>query len=185
MDRAFRGSESWPQRAAMGSMVAHAYPHIADAIALLARYYAPMGIGVDKGGNSLAVIQELTTLNKFRDLDLGQTLHGYDFGGMVTIAVNNDGQPLKKRTKEYMTSLINRGLQRHELLLPDKDVEIDDQFTTHTYTLANGKVIYSKGNDHIVDAVRCAMLVRDQERLDAVEVIVPMVTPVATDPIFW
>ena len=162
-----------------------AYPHIADAIALLARYYAPMGIGVDKGGNGLAVVQELTTLNKFRDLDLGQALHGYDFGGMVTIAVNNSGQPLKKRTKEYMTSLINRGFQRHELLLPDKDVEIDDQFTTHTYTLANGKVIYSKGNDHIVDAVRCAMLVRDQERLDAVEVIVPMVTPVATDPIFW
>jgi hypothetical protein len=162
-----------------------AYPHIAEVIALLERYYAPMGIGVDKGGNGLAVIQELTTLDKFRELDLQGKLHGYDFGGMVTIALNSSGQPLKKRAKEYMTSLINRGFQRRELLLPEQDIEIEDQFTTHTYTLANGKVIYSKGNDHVVDAVRCAMLVRDQERLDEIHEVTPDVYPVLTEPIFW
>ena len=26
--------------------------------------------------------------------------------------------------------------------------------TTHTYTLHDGRVVYSKGNDHIIDAVR-------------------------------
>ena len=161
-----------------------AYPHIAIVIGLLERYFSPMGIGVDKGGNGLAVVQELTTLDKFRALNLESKVHGYDFGGMVTIA-EKDGLPLKKRAKEYMTSLINRALQRGELLLPEGDVEIEDQFTTHTYTLVNGNVIYSKGNDHIVDAVRCAMLVRDQQRIDDIEVIVPTVTPVLTDPIFW
>ena len=162
-----------------------AYPHIAQVLALLEHYYAPMGIGVDQGGNGLAVVQELTALDKYRELQLDRKLHGYDFGGMVTVAVRDDGRLLKKRTKEYMTSLINRGLQRRELLLPSNDLEIEDQFTTHTYTLANGKVIYSKGNDHIVDAVRCAMLVRDQERLDEVQVITPRVHPVMTDPVFW
>jgi hypothetical protein len=161
-----------------------AYPHIADVIGLLERSYAPMGIGVDRGGNGLAVVQELTTLDKFKELDLEQKLHGYDFGGSVTIAVK-DGQPLKKRAKEYMTSLINRALQRRELVLPANDIEIEDQFTTHTYTLVNGKVIYSKGNDHIVDAVRCAMLVRDQERLDGLQEVTPTVYPRLTDPIFW
>jgi len=143
-----------------------------------------MGIGVDNGGNGMAVVQELTTLDKFRTLDLGPKLHGYDFGGMVTIA-EKDGRPLKKRAKEYMTSLINRALQRRELLLPNKDFEVEDQFTTHTYTLVNNNVIYSKGNDHIVDAVRCAMLARDQQRLDQIDEIVPAVMPVLTDPIFW
>ena len=161
-----------------------AYPHIADVIGLLERYYSPMGIGVDRGGNGLAVVQELTTLDKFRPLNLEQKLRGYDFGGAITIA-ERDGQPLKKRAKEYMTSLINRGFQRRELLLPAEDIEIEDQFTTHTYTLVNGNVIYSKGNDHIVDAVRCAVLVRDQQRLDQIEEIVPTVMPVLTDPIFW
>ena len=110
-------------------------------------------------------------------------LHGYDFGGSVTIALQ-EGEPLKKRAKEYMTSLINRGFQRRELLLPEEDIEIEDQFTTHTYTLVNGKVIYSKGNDHVVDAVRCAVLVRDEERLDGMTEVVPRLHPLLTDPIF-
>ena len=133
---------------------------------------------------TLAVVQELTTLDKFTILGLADKLHGYDFGGSTTIA-ERDGQPLKKRTKEYMTSLINRRFQRRELLLPIDDIEIEDEFTTHTYTLSNGRIVYSKGNDHIVDAVRCAVLVRAQERLDKLREIIPMVTPVATDPIFW
>ena len=161
-----------------------AYPHIAEVIAMLDGYYAPMGIGVDQGGNGLAVVQELTTLDKYRELELDAKLHGYDFGGMVTIGLK-DGLPLKKRTKEYMTSLINRGFQRKELLLPVDDIEIEDEFTTHTYTLSRGRVIYSKGNDHVVDAVRCAMLVRDQERLDGLHEVTPTVYPRLTDPIFW
>lgn len=160
-----------------------AYPHIAEALALLERYYAPAGIGVDRGGNGLAVVQELTTLDKYRPLDLEKRLHGYDFGGTVTIAVKDD-KPLKKRVKEYMTSLVNRTFQRRELLLPVDDVEVEDQFTTHTYTLANGNVVYSKGNDHIVDAVRCALLARDQGRLDRLTQETPDVIPVVTAPVF-
>ena len=38
--------------------------------------------------------------------------------------------------------------------------------TADRYTLHDGRVVYSKGNDHIIDAVRCAMLVREQGRLD-------------------
>ena len=45
---------------------------------------------------------------------------------------------------------------------------MEDQFTTHTYTLRDGKIVYSKGNDHIVDAVRCAMLAREEGNLDPV-----------------
>ena len=160
-----------------------AYPHISVVIALLDRCYGPMGIGVDRGGNSLAVVQELTTLDKFRCQDMEKRLHGYDFGGSVTVALK-DGEPLKKRAKEYMTSLVNRAFQRRELLLPVDDIEIEDEFTTHTYTLSNGNVVYSKGNDHVVDAVRCAMLVRDQERLDQLTEVVPCLIPLMTDPVF-
>ncbi len=47
-------------------------------------------------------------------------------------------------------------------------LEIKDQFTTHTYTLHYGRVVYSKGNEHIIDAVCCAMLVREQGYLNQV-----------------
>lgn len=159
------------------------YPHIAQVVSLLERYFTPVAIGIDNGGNGLAVVQELLTLDKYKPLQLEGRLRGYDFGGMTTLAVW-DGREIRKRTKELMTSLINGALQRRQIVLPTDDSEIEDQFTTHTYTLSNGSVIYSKGNDHIVDAVRCAMLAHEQGRLDAVTEETVCIMPVLTDPVF-
>ena len=161
----------------------NAYPHIAQTLGLLDRYYAATGIGVDNGGNGLAVVQELLTLDKYRDLQLDGRLRGYDFGGMTTLAVR-DGKEVRKRTKEFMTSLINGALQRRQVVFPVEDLEIEDQFTTHTYTLHDGRVVYAKGNDHIVDAVRCALLAREQANLDQVREETISLVPVMTDPVF-
>ena len=160
-----------------------AYPHIAQIIALLERYYTPAGIGVDNGGNGLSVVQELFTLDKYKGLELEGRLKGYDFGGMTRLAVR-DGKEVKKRTKELMTSLINGAMQRKQIILPSEDLEVEDQFTTHTYTLRDGKVIYSKGNDHIIDAVRCAMLVREEGNLDPIGEEMVSLKPVLTNPVF-
>ena len=159
------------------------YPHIAQILALLERYYTPAGIGVDNGGNGMAVVQELLTLNKYKELDLEGRLKGYEFGGMSQLSLR-DGKEIKKRTKELMTSLINGALQRKQIVFPSEDLEVEDQFTTHTYTLRDGKIIYSKGNDHIIDAVRCAMLIREEGNLDPLdcEIVFPM--PVFTEPVF-
>jgi hypothetical protein len=160
-----------------------AYPHIAQTLALLERYYTPTGIGVDNGGNGLAVVQELLTLDKYKELGLEGRLKGYDFGGMTRLAVR-DGREVKKRTKELMTSLINGALQRKQLVLPAEDMDIEEQFTTHTYTLRDGRVVYSKGNDHIIDAVRCALLIREEQNLDQGGEEVVSLKPVLTDPVF-
>jgi hypothetical protein len=160
-----------------------AYPHIGQVFALLERYFTPVRIGVDNGGNGLAVVQELLTLDKYRDLGLDGRLVAYDFGGMTTLAVR-DGRDVKKRTKELMTSLINGALQRRTLAFPQDDGEIEDQFTTQTYTLSNGNVIYSKGNDHILDAVRCAILAREQGRLDEVREETVSLAPLLTNAVF-
>ena len=48
------------------------------------------------------------------------------------------------------------------IVFPNSDPEIADQFLTQTYSLSNGCVTYSKGNDHIVDATRCMVLSRDK-----------------------
>jgi hypothetical protein len=131
----------------------------------------------------MAVVQELLTLDKYKPLQLDGRLRGFDFGGVTTLAVR-DGQAVKKRTKELMTSLINGALQRRQLVFPAEDADIEDQFTTHTYTLQNGNIVYSKGNDHIIDAVRCAVLSREQRSLDAVGAETVSVVPVLTDPVF-
>jgi hypothetical protein len=159
------------------------YPHIAQTIALLERYFTPAGIGVDNGGNGLSVVQELLTLDKYKELQLEERLKGFDFGGMTRLTLR-DGKEIKKRTKELMTSLINGALQRKQLIFPADDLEIEDQFTTHTYTLRDGKIIYSKGNDHVIDAVRCAMLIRELGDMESTAEETVFLKPVLTAPIF-
>jgi hypothetical protein len=83
-----------------------------------------------------------------------------------------------------LTSLINGAIQRKQLIFPAEDLEIEDQFTTHTYTLRDGKIIYFKGNDHVIDAVRCAMLVREEGNLDPIGEETVSLKPVFTDPVF-
>jgi len=160
-----------------------AYPHIAQVIGLLDRYINPAGVGVDAGGNGLSVVQELTALDKYRDLNLEPRIKAYNFGSAVVIG-EKDGKKVKKKCKEYMTSLINKGLQQRRLILPVSDVAIESQFTTHTYSMKTGQVIYSKGNDHIIDAVRCAMMIREQESLDEITGMGEFPLPVMTAPIF-
>lgn len=63
------------------------YPHISQVISLLECYFTPVGIGIDNGGNGLAVVQELLTLDKYKQLQLQGRLRGYDFGGMTTLDV--------------------------------------------------------------------------------------------------
>lgn len=160
------------------------YPYIAQTIALLDRFYSFAAAGIDNGGNGLAVVQELLTMDKYKGLQLEGRLRGYDFGGVTTLSVDRDGKEVRKRTKELMTSLINGALQRRQLVFPDSDSEIEDQFLTHTYTLQNGYVVYSKGNDHIIDAVRCAMLAQEQGRLDGCREETAFVVPSLTDAVF-
>lgn len=82
-----------------------------------------------------------------------------------------------------MTSLISGALQRRELILPEGDQGIADQFTTYTDTLSGGNVIDSKGNDRLIGAGRCALLVREQGRLDPIREETASLMPVLTNPV--
>jgi hypothetical protein len=162
------------------------YPVISEVIALLDWTYSPAGIGVDRGGNGMSVVQELLGLDKYRERYLAGRLVGYDFGGAITVGEDEHGRPIRKRIKEHMTALINEALHAKRLGLPAQDHEVEDQLCTQTYVLTDHGVVYSKGNDHIVDALRCALLRRAQERgegYEAVELVVSL-APVSTKPIF-
>jgi hypothetical protein len=161
-------------------------PHISACLGLIDRYYNPAGIGLDNGGNGLSVVQELISLDKYRPLGLKDRLQGFNFGSSISVYLEN-GKEMKKPAKEFMTSLITGSLQRRQLVLPITDLDIESQFTTHTYTLQNGRVKYSKGNDHIIDAVRCALLIREQmqEGSGLEQPTVEFVIPLITDPLPW
>jgi len=92
--------------------------------------------------------------------------HGYSsryFPVPRIIGEDEAGLPIKRRTKEHMTLLINRQLNARKIKIPISDKEVEDQLCTHTYTLGQKGIIYKKGHDHIVDAIRCMMLARSME----------------------
>ena len=97
------------------------------------------------------------------------------------------GEPQKQSTKEYMTQLLLGAFQDRAILLPKQDADIEAEFVTHTYSFNQaGRVIYSKGGDHIIDSARCAFLARDRtlnpKGKTRIRKNYPM--PVFTDPIF-
>ena len=153
---------------------------------MIDRYYDPAGLGIDNGGNGVSIVQELTSLDKYRPLGLKSRLRGFDFGSSISVYQEENGRDVKKPTKEFMTSLIKKSLQKRELVFPVTDLEIESQFTTQTYSLNTGKIQYSKGNDHIIDAIRCLMLVRNrlQEEDPLGSSNIEFVMPLMTDPIF-
>jgi len=112
-----------------------AYPVISEIIALIDRLYSPQGIGVDRGGNGMSVVQELLGLDKYKDLYLNGRLVGYDFGGSIAVGEDKTGKPIKKRIKEHMTALINEALNARKLKLPKSDTEIEDHLCTFSACL--------------------------------------------------
>jgi hypothetical protein len=162
------------------------YPAISEMIALIDAVYAPVGLAIDRGGNGTAVEQELLQLDKYALRGFAGRLTGVDFGGSTIVGEDEAGQPIRRRTKEHMTLLINRQLNARKLRLPETDKEIEDQLCTHSYTLSQRGIIYGKGYDHIVDAMRCAMLARSLE-LDPqymTEIEIPDLIFVPTGPNF-
>ena len=162
------------------------YPWLSELIFTLDLFFEFKGVGIDNGGNGLAVAQELASLEKFKARGLGDRLKGFDFGGLTVVGYGEDGKAVKKQTKEYMTSLINGSMQRRDIAFATADRQLEEQFATQTYTMANGRVTYSKGRDHIIDAVRCMALVRERTEFEkqGTKFIEVFVAPMATNPIF-
>ena len=141
------------------------YPVIAMIIAELDRAYHPETLGLDAGNNGLAVYQELTQSDEYTDCALHARLHGFMFGASVLVGykLDSDGDenldaPIKRPIKEFSTDLLNDRLRERRIHLPDSDTEFEDQLIGQTYSVGSSRIVYSKGNDHINDALRTMVL---------------------------
>lgn len=168
------------------------YTYQAALIAILDDHFDFAGLGLDAGSNGLAVEHILTTEDRYTGHQFTYRLETYDFGGSLTTGYDPQGRPKTQRTKEYMTSLINGRLAARTMLFPAGEVDPDweDQFCTQTYSQnQGGRLIYSKGNDHIIDSTRCAVLRKERELLkqlvdDGSTSDAEFVMPLVTDNVF-
>jgi len=124
------------------------------AIEILNNRFSFRGIGIDNGSNGMAVCHNLLALgDRWTSI-----VQGYDFGSRILVGYDAFEQEDRRPAKRFMTQLIEQRLREKTLALPQL-TERDEQYVSHTYRLGpTGQIIYEKGNDHIIDADRCAML---------------------------
>jgi hypothetical protein len=128
--------------------------------------YSFQVIGIDAGNNGRAVAHQLMAI----DDAWCAKVRAFEFGSSITVGALPDGREDRRPIKQFMTELLERRMDERSIVfprLPDRE----SQYASHTYSLGQrGNVIFDKGNDHIIDADRCAVLAR---HLDTREEDVP------------
>ena len=130
------------------------YARQEEVIAELDEAYGFVGIGIDCGNSGRAVAHRLMQ----RGEDWCEKVRAYEFGSSIDLAPLPDGRVERRRIKEFMTELLQQRLMEGTMVLP-RCPEREHQYASHTYSVGDsGRVVYEKGNDHIIDADRCALL---------------------------
>ncbi len=139
------------------------YAHQQKIIAQLDTAYDFHGIGIDCGNSGRAVSHALMAHGE----RWCAIIRAYEFGGALDLDPLPDGTLARRRVKPFMTELIQRRMADRTIVfppLPDRE----SQYASHTYNIsANGDIIYDKGNDHVIDADRCALLRHYEDTRDS------------------
>ncbi|MBI2422809.1 MAG: hypothetical protein HYV27_08260 [Candidatus Hydrogenedentes bacterium] len=139
------------------------YARQQDILVELDRAYDFASIGIDAGNSGRAVAHQLMA----RGEAWCGKIQCFEFGGAMDLAPLADGTFSRRRVKEYMTELIQRRIAERTLVLPALP-DRESQYASHTYTVgAQGQIVYEKGNDHIIDADRCAVLAHHLATIEA------------------
>lgn len=131
-------------------------------IEALDRAYGFRAIGIDCGNSGRAVAHNLMA----RGEGWCARIRAIEFGGLLDLEPLPDGQPARRRAKEYMTELLQRRMAERTIVFP-AIADREQQYASHTYSVnAAGQIVYEKGNDHLIDADRCAVLAHHLETRD-------------------
>lgn len=130
------------------------YPRQQEVILELDRAYNFHAIGIDNGNSGRAVAHALMGLGS----DWCEKVFPIDFGGNITVETLPDGRPDRRPAKQFMTELLTRRMAERTITFP-RYPQRETQYAAHTYSVTpNGRILYDKGDDHIIDADRCALL---------------------------
>jgi hypothetical protein len=143
------------------------YARQRETIEELDRAYGFRVIAIDCGNNGRAVAHELMS----NGADWCERVRPVEFGSTIDLEPLPDGTIVHRPVKEFMTELLQRRLAERTIVLPRLAVR-ESQYAAHSYRVGyNGRIVYEKGNDHLIDADRCAVLARWLDTRD------PGVTP--------
>ncbi len=140
------------------------YPEQVDLIRVLDKINDFDCIAIDDGAAGIAVLQELAVREEMVD-----KLLPISFGGRLTWQPHGVLWPVTRPTKETLTGLISRALHLKRIHLVTDSERITQYGSQTAQYSRSGRIVYSKGNDHIIDADRCAFAALHRDELSVVE----------------
>jgi hypothetical protein len=139
----------------------------------LDRAYDFRRIGIDCGNSGRAVAHNLMAQGP----TWCERVTAVEFGGRIDLAPLPDGSPNRRRVKEFMTELLQRRMAERTVVFPPI-ADREQQYAGHTYRVTDaGQIVYEKGNDHLIDADRVALLAHYLEN-EGWETSAPLGVPV-------
>lgn len=129
-------------------------------------------LGIDLGSAGVAVVQMMQTQAIYAEGNYSDRMMGFQFSE-VREAIDEDGNVIEKEDdrgniktvrlplKQIATDLWLRRYQKHRVVQA-YDPDVVQDYLNHTARASSqgDKLIYSKADDHTIDADRCAMLAR-------------------------
>jgi hypothetical protein len=132
--------------------IGHAtYDKLAEILAKMVEIWRPQRVGIDAGGPGLPVVHLLASRN------LQTMVYPVFFNAWVTWRPPELEGGIRGYLKNLVTDAMAAEIASGTLRFSPSDPERLEQYGAQTVIeTATGRVAYSKGNDHIVDADRCA-----------------------------
>lgn len=125
------------------SLVGYQWPTVEDVFRGIEKTIRLRSITIDSTGVGAPVCENLQMRGQMR----AQVL-SFEFSKNIVV-----GDDMRKNSKVWATDVLVSMLMRGNLGLPD-DEDLLYQFRNHTVDVSRGRPIYSKVDDHIVDAAR-------------------------------
>jgi hypothetical protein len=133
-------------------------------------------IGIDNGHSGIAVAHNLMSISEA----WAHKVVPVPFGGTVEWDGGWDVPRIRRFVKELLTEMLIRLINSNEIRFPPIP-ERYTQYAGHTYSQApSGRIVYTKGNDHIIDADRCAIMAINRHILYPMEEV-PVYLPLRVE----
>jgi len=128
-----------------------AYDRLAQILGQMIRAWEPAGVAIDAGGPGLPVVHLLARMC------VRAMVYPVFFNAWVNWRPEGLEGGIRGYLKNLVTDAMGADMAGGRLLFSPQDTERLEQYASHTVLeTATGRVTYSKGNDHIIDADRCA-----------------------------
>lgn len=129
-------------------------------------------VAIDCGNNGRAVAHHLMA----KSYEWCDKVKAFEFGASLDLDPLPDGGVVRRPVKEFMTELLQRRIAERSIVFPRLPAR-EAQYAAHSYSVGhNSRIIYEKGNDHLIDADRCAVLAHWLDtREDGAVILLPRV----------